>query len=465
MDQSSPEQVKASVARALITALSSECAAYCMISGYEGLPDSFETDIDFMVGASDFERVPVIIEHVAQQTGTRMFHTVSHELSARSFSLGCQLRENLVIIQPDSASDYRHFGKLWLRSEEVLAFRRWHQRGFWTPAAHHEFAYYLLKRINKRFLGPEHGAKLHRLYLQDPSQCSDMIGRFWSGGSRDVIRQMAITNDWGDMERALAGLRSEMIRNSAESPVERIASSPKHLLHNVQRIAMPTGGWIAIMGPDGAGKSAVIEALRKQFKFAYDKVKCFHLRPKMLRHGKETNEVVTDPHGKPPRGMLLSIAKMFYMIVDYWLGYLLKIAPAMRRSQLIVFDRYVYDLLVDSKRIRYGGPAWLLRLTAKVVPRPNLVILLDAPAEVLWSRKQEVSFEEVKRQRDEYLAVTKRLLCGVVIDAGQPLPDVLRDVDNAVVKHYERRTAKRLHLGGRVVGPDRTKVQAPGQQC
>ena len=312
MDQSNPEQVKASVARALITALSSECAAYCMISGYEGLPDSFETDIDFMVGVEDFERVPAIVEHVAQQTGTRLFHTVGHELSARSFSLGYQLRENLIIVQPDSAADYRHFSKLWLRSEEVLAFRRWHQRGFWIPAAHHEFAYYLIKRINKRYLGPDHGSKLHRLYLQDPSQCSDMIGRFWSGGNRDLIRQMASTNDWSDMDSALTSLRSEMLRNSAESSVEQISSIPKHLLHHLRRIVKPTGGWIAIMGPDGAGKSAVIEALRKQFMFAYDKVKCFHLRPKVLRRGKETNEVVTDPHGKPPRGMLLSIAKVVF---------------------------------------------------------------------------------------------------------------------------------------------------------
>ena len=49
------------------------------------------------------------------------------------------------------------------------------------------------------------------------------------------------------------------------------------------------------MGPDGAGKSAVIDAIRTQFTFAYDKVKCFHLRPKSLRRGNDTNQVVTDP--------------------------------------------------------------------------------------------------------------------------------------------------------------------------
>ena len=51
----------------------------------------------------------------------------------------------------------------------------------------------------------------------------------------------------------------------------------------------------------------------------------------------------------------------------------------MIRTRLVIFDRYIYDLLVDSKRVRYGGPAWMLRLLARIVPRPELVILLDAP--------------------------------------------------------------------------------------
>lgn len=163
--------------------------------------------------------------------------------------------------------------------------------------------------------------------------------------------------------------------------------------------------------------------------------------------------------------MLLSIAKVFFMIADYWLGYLVRIAPAMRRSQLIVFDRYIYDLLVDSKRVRYGGPAWLLKLAAKVVPHPNLVILLDASAEILWSRKQEVPFDEVKRQRDGYLAMARKLPFAVIVNAGQPLPDVIRDVDQAIVGYFEKRTSKRLHLSGRVASSDHTTVQAPGRQC
>jgi thymidylate kinase len=219
------------------------------------------------------------------------------------------------------------------------------------------------------------------------------------------------------------------------------------------------------MGPDGAGKSAVIDALRQQFDSAYNKIKLFHLRPKALWAGKAVAQAVTDPHGKPPRGTVVSVLKALSLIVDYWLGYALKIGPAVRRSQLIIFDRYIYDLLVDSKRVRYGGPAWLLELAARIVPHPDLVILLDAPADVLWSRKQEVPFEEVVRQRDGYCRVARRLPFATTINAAQPLADVIHDVEMAIVEHYERRTAARLRLTGPLAKSNHISVEPSRPQC
>lgn len=459
------QQVKAHVARTLLAALTSECKDYCILSGYDQLPESFDTDIDFMVSAEDFVRMPQMIERVSHETKTKLFHTVDHELSARSYSLGHQAGDRLIIVQPDSTADYRHFGMLWLRASEVLAARRRHPHEFWIPAARHEFAYYLIKRLNKRHLDQAHGQKLHGLYREDPAGCDMMIARFWKGTKRTILSRMASTNNWVTMEGGLEPFRAELRRNSEESIVQRILIGPAHSIHYLRRLAMPTGGWIAIVGPDGAGKSAVIDAIQQQFRFAYDKVKCFHLRPKTLRPGRTNDQVVTDPHGKPPHGVALSVLKAFFLIADYWLGYALQIAPAMRRSQLIVFDRYIYDLLVDSKRVRYGGPAWLLRLAARIVPHPDLVVLLDAPPDVLWTRKKEVPFDEVMRQRDRYCEVVGQLPFATIVNAAQLLPDVIRDVDNAIVEHFERRTAERLRLNIPAMQTNQAHVETPRAQC
>src|SRR5579884_686359 len=118
------------VARLLIEELSKNSNAYCILTGYDDLPESFDSDIDFMVGAQDFEHVPEWIASIAQQTGTQLFQAIPHECTARAFRLAHVEASKITFIQPDSCSDYRHFGRLWLRSEEILGARRLHPKGF-----------------------------------------------------------------------------------------------------------------------------------------------------------------------------------------------------------------------------------------------------------------------------------------------------------------------------------------------
>lgn len=438
--------IRSRVGSLLISKLTSECKAYCILSGYERFPRSFDTDIDFMVDAADFHRIPSIINDLALETGTRLFQTVQHELSARAYFLVSQSGSKLAAVQPDSTADYRHFGSLWLRADEVLSARRWHANGFWIPAPAHEFIYYLIKRLNKRDFTAEHGLKLHRLYLEDLQGCDQQLARFWSGERYYALTSMAASDNWFALQESLSYFRDELMRNTSETFLQKMGSGRERMSHFFDRIVRPTGAWIAFMGPDGCGKSSVIETVADQFAPIFNQVDRYHMRPSVITKKGGSKGSVTDPHGQAPRGMLASIAKIFYMAADYFAGYLLRIRPAMIRTRLVIFDRYIYDLLVDSKRVRYGGPAWMLRLLARIVPSPELVILLDAPPEVLWSRKQEVTFDEVVRQRREYLSLARLLPSAVVIDASQPLPDVLHDVEAAVIHRFSQRTTTRLGL-------------------
>ncbi len=118
----------------------------------------------------------------------------------------------------------------------------------------------------------------------------------------------------------------------------------------------------------------------------------------------------------------------------------------MVRSTFVVFDRYYHDLLVDPLRYRYGGPMWLARWVGKLIPEPDLWILLDAPAEVLQSRKREVPMNETARQREAYLRLVQGMDNGVVVDASQPLDDVVREVNMRILDLMAARTARRLGL-------------------
>jgi thymidylate kinase len=66
------------------------------------------------------------------------------------------------------------------------------------------------------------------------------------------------------------------------------------------------------------------------------------------------------------------------------------------------------------------------------MPQPKLWILLNAPAEVLQARKQEVTPQETARQCEAYLAFVRKLHRHVIVDASQSLDNVIADVELAI---------------------------------
>jgi thymidylate kinase len=191
---------------------------------------------------------------------------------------------------------------------------------------------------------------------------------------------------------------------------------------------------VVFLGPDGCGKSSVIERLRKELAKVFSEIRVLHLRPRMGRRGIPQGPPVVDPHSSPARGLVSSLVKLFYLLVDYTTIYRWKWQTRARRSStLIVFDRYFHDLLVDPRRYRYGAPIWLARCIARLVPSPDLWVLLDAPPEVIRSRKQEVTFEETVRQRQAYLVLASCLRNAHVVDASPPLEQVSRSVERLIL--------------------------------
>lgn len=190
---------------------------------------------------------------------------------------------------------------------------------------------------------------------------------------------------------------------------------------------------IVILGPDGAGKSSVINGLMDNLARCGCSVKMRHLKPQILiPQRSKPVAIVVNPHGKPPRSALTSLAKIFVWLIEEWYANLIYD----QEENLLICDRYYHDLLIDPIRYRYGGPTSVARLVSKLMPQPDLWVLLDAPAEVLQARKQEVPMEETARQRNAYKEFVQRQRSYVVIDASQSLDRVITDVQYAVTELY-----------------------------
>jgi thymidylate kinase len=417
---------------------------YCVLHGYESYPQRIVSDVDCMISTRLHPHQLAALFH--KDNGTSLdadlicFRDYYFVLAGRDADhLPCYLALDLSI-------DYALGAFSFYSGREVIESRRRHSQ-FWTPAPHVEFGCYLVRKIAKMQLGDDQGRRLASLYAQDPVGCQQQIARFWGAGGIALIVSAASSGDWRPVRRRMRRLNAEMrTRAVLRHPWHSIEHWSRRIGQQVRRAISPAGGLtVVFLGPDGAGKSSVIEALPRDLAGAFARTTCYGFAPGLLRAFRRPEGPNTRPHAAAPRSLMNSVMRaLCYWLVYYVVCYRVTVHFALARSTLVLHDRHLVDALVDPKRYRYGGPAWLLRLIYRFIPKPDLIILLDAPPPVLQARKREVPVEESRRQREAYLSLVRTMKNGWVVDAARPLEHVIGEVTDIILRHLAMRTAHRL---------------------
>jgi thymidylate kinase len=233
-------------------------------------------------------------------------------------------------------------------------------------------------------------------------------------------------------EELRTGWRQELgVRLPARTLVRRAARR----LPGLRPADRLPGSLVAVLGPDGAGKTTLSDALTAQVPL-----------PTRYVYMGMWRETRWDPYvRRVPGGRLGRLLVRVFRSVT-------RARYHRARGRLVVVDRFVYDALLAGPQSSLGervANAAMLRLG----PTPDVLLLLDAPGELMFRRKGEHSAEVLEQRRQAYLALRDRLPGMVVLDASAPVDDVRRqalavvwDRVAAVVASRARRTAR---SGGR----------------
>lgn len=209
---------------------------------------------------------------------------------------------------------------------------------------------------------------------------------------------------------------------------------PARLVMKLQRLHHMAGEplTIAVLAPDGAGKTTLIESLADTLRHRYTGVTRFHFLSLQLPNTVTTP--VVNPHGQEPRPLLVCVAKLIYYLAYAWTIRRRHIQRAKRLGHIIILDRDVIDAAIDPTRYRLKLPDWVLSSFSKLTPRPNLTLILLADTSTILERSKELDGATLDRLLRRYERLAKHRADTVVLDANQCPEEVLSQALNAIWK-------------------------------
>lgn len=196
-------------------------------------------------------------------------------------------------------------------------------------------------------------------------------------------------------------------------------SAGSHVGRDVLWLAQKRRGLVvALLGADGAGKSTAAACIQSSMPID---VKLRYLGIRTRRSGAAGGDVsarqVESPTVSPVRQLAGLVKWLLLTCAAVW-----SIELAARRGSVVVCDRHPIEagLLGDEP----AGVKRIKRIAARrLFPRPHLVVLLAAPGEVLYARKQEHTPETLDRMTLAWRSVCEEF-GGVEVDATLEADDV-----------------------------------------
>ncbi len=403
--------------------------AYCVPHGWEELPAGWGSDIDVIIARST--GLPDLL---------RLFETEAASIGATVvrarggyITFGCTGAEGLPrFVSFDFGHDYLAANCFVASAETMIETRRRHGE-VWVPSSAISCGAGLLRALLRGKLDTRMGERLSARYAEAPSAAREALCRFLAPDHAAAAIAAAAGGDWSAVIAESAAWRAaEASRIRRAYPGKTVSAWASEQAGRLRRLIRPDGFHVVLLGPDGAGKSSTIAALETALAPLFSRTEVKGFAPTLRQILRRKPSSTATPHALKPRSLPTSLLR-----AAWWSAFALASHATLRwektRSVLVLNDRHFIDILVDPVRYRYGGPRWLLSVIAKLLPRPDAVILLHGPAEVLQARKQELTVEETARQCRDYLALVSNLPNAHVIDATQPFTAVVREAAGIVL--------------------------------
>lgn len=385
-------------------------ADYAVLRNFEGLPDHNKSrDIDIIITRKSYQQIKNELVNLIDRSGWKII-TYLYSDRLITYVCACQEGNQTEIVQWDFFINTSVFGILLMDAEEFLVNKKFNGFLYYVDVE----CQFLDKYLYNRAVGAQYPEKYQA--TREKAEHSPIVEK--------KIKSLYGVNSVKECDR-ISGkklLFSAIKTNLLQHPGQFLSNQitffwtfwGNYLRSN-------TGFSVGFTGPDGSGKTTVIDLLLEQlapvFRTAH---KYYHFRPALfgnlgeVAHSaglkKEVDRNYSKPHRGGKTGVLSSFVRLLYYSLDYVVGYFVKIKTVTRITRIAIFDRYYTDIICDSRRSRiYLNYKFLYNFGKLFIPSLNYNILLTASTNTILTRKKELDEEGIRtiNEKIDYLADKK----------------------------------------------------------
>lgn len=419
---------------------------YAVLRNYETLPEMPDPngDVDILIPENQAVFFHQILKKSLGEAGGRIFFTRRrfHCTSYFIFVPGLPTFATWI----DAFTMIATRGVPWLDTGLILQDRIRHQRGFFILSPGAEAATLFMKEIlAKRPLKPKYQEQIIELLKKPGSpeifkqHLSASFGEKHATSMFDLAKQ----SKWDEaFQKRKEWWRILLAFTFRKEPLRQIGRFFLFFLGHVAQTFFQScrGGIIAVLGPDGVGKTTACRNLQERLKkWPFRKALVYHGEFGVFPSLGKIYQWFLKPWKK--EGINLSTRhqtarplRAFIHLVYYGLEFFLAwpfVLWGRWRGYVFIFDRYYYDFSLRSTH------RWLYRLIIKIIPRPHLIILLKAPPALIYERKQELSIVQIEDQLVEFQKLHGNAM---ILSTDQSPEAIISKMEEAVASQFSQKS-------------------------
>ena len=345
-----------------------------------------QNDIDIFIKFKNFAELKTLINRFIKENNYQLVNVVQYEYNSYSFIIKNRSNKKNIFLNLDVCNDYVFNGRTIFALRNCIKEKNINHYGIINLNKKDFFLYYFLKSIAKKKTDENTFSYLRKeFHIIDRRELKNFFGH------NNFVRIQKIFNSSYNLK-----FKNEL----SYLNLIYINSKPKNYLQEfkryLNRIFKPSGLSISILGIDGSGKTTIIEGLINQFKYnrkgndLFRNVSIYH-----LFNLKSNNSINVTPYQKKNFGIILGLAKIFYLFFMFGFTFIYEILPKKIRGELVIIDRNFQDVLIDPSRYRINNSFFLLNIIFKFLPKPDITIFLNVKPKILYSRKKELNLKKI----------------------------------------------------------------------